>query len=477
MPSGRSSSWPSRCPRSSWNRIAGRRPSSTWPGHSVIRNSAHDSICACSADDVVDAVLHRYAEARHIGEGLTEQALQAVGRSMALAGPVVVNPSATDRSGMVELIVPAVGDAGPDVQVLSERTGLPGSITLDGETVRNMLGMLQGARIDDQAYVTDVSLAEDETGLDVTVVIGPEPRDGVPVEEVKRELYTRLTDPTRYRGATLHRPARRAPAAGPPGARARVRLVPLHPGRSWPTRWRRRGAVRVLTWATGWSRSPSTRTTGTFAVDGVPGFGRLVDGGDHGDTYNYSPPAHDSVVDTPHSVVVTVGDRGPVRATVDIATTYDWPECVDGTTRTRTGRRPVAVTTTLELRADEPMVRVRTRFDQPVPGPPSAGAPPTPRPGGHLRGRVRLHRGRAGADRRRPATRSSACPRSPRAGSYGPAGSPWSTRACSSTSWSTSPTAPDGSGRPPRPWRSPSCGPPGCCPGSGCRCARCPPGR
>ncbi len=26
----------------------------------VIRNSAHDSICACSADDVVDAVLHRY---------------------------------------------------------------------------------------------------------------------------------------------------------------------------------------------------------------------------------------------------------------------------------------------------------------------------------------------------------------------------------------------------------------------------------
>ncbi len=71
--------------------------------------------------------------------------------------------------------------------------GLPGSMTLDGETVRNMLGLLQGARIDDQAYVTDVSLSEDETGLDVTVVIGPEPREGVPVEEVKRELFTRLT--------------------------------------------------------------------------------------------------------------------------------------------------------------------------------------------------------------------------------------------------------------------------------------------
>ena len=56
-----------------------------------------------------------------------------------------------------------------------------------------MLGLLQGARISDDAYVTDVSLAVDDTGLDITLVIGTEPRDGVPVEEIKRELYTRLT--------------------------------------------------------------------------------------------------------------------------------------------------------------------------------------------------------------------------------------------------------------------------------------------
>ncbi len=36
----------------------------------IVRNSAHDSICACSVDDVVDAVLHRYAEARTIATGL-----------------------------------------------------------------------------------------------------------------------------------------------------------------------------------------------------------------------------------------------------------------------------------------------------------------------------------------------------------------------------------------------------------------------
>ena len=56
-----------------------------------------------------------------------------------------------ERSGLVEVVVPAVGEPGPDVQVLSERAGLPGSITLDGETVRTMLGLMQGARLDDQA--------------------------------------------------------------------------------------------------------------------------------------------------------------------------------------------------------------------------------------------------------------------------------------------------------------------------------------
>ena len=331
----------------------------------VIRNSAHDSICACSADDVVDAVLHRYAEARHIGEGLTEQALHAVGRSMALAGPVVVNPSAQERGGLVDVVVPAVGEAGPHVQVLSERTGLPGSITLDGETVRNMLGLLQGARIDDQSYVTDVSLAEDETGLDVTMVIGPEPRDGVPVEEVKRELFTRLTarPDTEVRLIIDQPPIRRVLARQQPvPGFGWARFAPAaleHPVSAGPTpdggATLGNGRVTVVV-------DPAT---GTYSLDGLAGFGRLVDGGDHGDTYNYSPPTTDTVVDTPSSVTVTVGETGPVRATVDVVATYEWPEYVDGGTHARAGSRTVEVTTTLELRADEPAVRVRTRFVNP----------------------------------------------------------------------------------------------------------------
>jgi mannosylglycerate hydrolase len=266
---------------------------------------------------------------------------------------------------MVDVVVPAVGDPGPDIQVLSERSGLPGSITLDGETVRNMLGMLQGARIDDQAYVTDASLAEDETGLDVTLVIGPEPREGVPVEEIKRELYSRLTarPDIEVRLIIDQPPIRRALA-----------LQESVPGFGWSRYAPARLAHPVRldcdtnsgpTLANGLITVAVDAASGTFSLNGVPGYGRLVDGGDHGDTYNYSPPTHDTLADLPVSVVVAPGDRGPVRATVEIEATYTWPEFVDGNTHSRTGATDVIVTTTLEVRAEEPTVRVRTRFTNP----------------------------------------------------------------------------------------------------------------
>ena len=76
-------------------------PAESWPGAlldeawlEVIRNSAHDSICACSVDEVCDAVLHRFAEATQIADGLTDRALHALGATVAVDGrtPVVVNP-------------------------------------------------------------------------------------------------------------------------------------------------------------------------------------------------------------------------------------------------------------------------------------------------------------------------------------------------------------------------------------------------
>jgi hypothetical protein len=201
--------------------------------------------------------------------------------------------------------------------------------------------------------------------LDISVVIGTEARDGVPIEQVKRELYTRLTarPQTQVRLMLDQPPVRRVLARQqtvPGFGWARFSPATLaHPVQVHddPT-----GAITLTNGLVTVTVDPSE---GTFAVDGIPGFGRLVDGGDHGDTYNYSPPLVDSIVHTPFSVSVTVDERGPVRARAAITSTFAWPSHVDGVSKAREGRNEVPVRTTVELRADEALVRVRTEFDNP----------------------------------------------------------------------------------------------------------------
>jgi hypothetical protein len=101
---------------------------------------------------------------------------------------------------------------------------------------------------------------------------------------------------------------------------------------------------------------------GTYAVDGHPGLGRLVDGGDCGDTYNWCPPARDTLVDEPESVDVAVLERGPLRARVRVAARYRWPARAEGLEE-RTGEVEHEVVTRLELRAAEGLIRVETTID------------------------------------------------------------------------------------------------------------------
>ena len=95
-------------------------PPDRWPGAlldeawlEVIRNSAHDSICACSVDEVCNAVVHRFAEATQIATGLADRALEALGATVAVGDrvPVVVNPAARTRSGVVEVRLPGDGES------------------------------------------------------------------------------------------------------------------------------------------------------------------------------------------------------------------------------------------------------------------------------------------------------------------------------------------------------------------------------
>jgi hypothetical protein len=331
----------------------------------IVRNSAHDSICACSVDDVVDAVLHRYAEARAIASGLAERAVKDFAYSLAEPGPSVLNPSARARAGLVELIVPSDGPAPESVQVLSERTGLPGSMVLDADTVRTVLGMLQGPKISDDAWIQDVKVVETDEGIDVTIAVGTEEKPNVPIAEAKQDVYTKL-------GARPDALVR--VAMDQPSTRRIVARTAEVPGYGWSafTPAPLAHAVEAsdaadepVVLANGLVRVEIDRASGTFALDGLAGYGRLVDGGDLGDSYNYSPPRQDSFVDTPQSVEVQVSERGPVRARARIVSTYAWPDHVDGSSQARVGQHQVVVETDVEVRADDGAVRVTTSLVNP----------------------------------------------------------------------------------------------------------------
>jgi hypothetical protein len=225
--------------------------------------------------------------------------------------------------------------------------------------------MLHGPRIDDDAWVHDVRIAEDETGIDLTVTIGPDERPDVPIAEAKQDLYSRL-------GA---RPdvMVRVHLDQPPISRVVARAAEV-PGFGWRrftpaplehpvTVTEDGGLVRLDNGLVQVVVDPSD---GTFAVGGLAGFGRLVDGGDLGDSYNYSPPGKDSLVEQPESVSLSVTERGPVRAKATVTATYRWPDKVDGGTQRRVGEHLVTVTTVIELRADERPVRVETTFVNPA---------------------------------------------------------------------------------------------------------------
>ena len=146
-----------------------------------MRNAAHDSVCACSIDEVVDAVLHRYAEAADIGEGLAERAMPYV-RVEAWSPPgevVVANPTSRPRSGLVEVRV--AGESAP-----------PGTQLLRG-------------------HESDVLVAEGAASLVVPAV-------------------QQVDWLAKVEGFTVDRPGRRG-AAGPPARRARARWSPRTCGR------------------------------------------------------------------------------------------------------------------------------------------------------------------------------------------------------------------------------------------------------
>ncbi|MFN7151451.1 MAG: hypothetical protein ACK4V6_18480, partial [Microthrixaceae bacterium] len=326
----------------------------------VIRNAAHDSICACSHDEVADAVLHRYAEATRTATEVAARAVAAAAARMAEAGSHLLNPSSFDRRDVVELTLALHDGPHAGVQVLEEH---PATEVLHRTGSTDAPLVVAREMLMEQTDTVAARLVEVDEVLQVHLLAE---RDGevLDLDDALGELGQRCAaEPDLIVETVLHRavPTQRvlalsATVAGFGWAPA-VPVVPVAPVAALGTHGLTNGLVRLEV-------EPSD---GTWAVDGLAGMGRLVDSGDVGDTYNWCPPDVDTVVDRPTRVTVERSADGPVRGTLVIDAEYLLPEregTDDEGRSIRVGEVRQHVRTTLELRADEPFVRVTVELDQ-----------------------------------------------------------------------------------------------------------------
>ena len=336
----------------------------------VIRNAAHDSICACSHDEVVDAVLHRYAEATGTAVAVAGRAIEDAAAALREPGLHLLNTRATARAEVVEIEIAAPADPesradhdGADdgrFQVLSERPAVE-------ELYRNGAAdapiVVARELIMEQPQTVAVRFEEREGDLAVHLLPYDEDGAATPADALA-EVGRRCTaDPELVVTTILHRaePTRRV-----------LTMSGTVPGFGW-SRWAPSAPAHPVaaTDATlGLTNGLVTVTVdvpdGTFSVNGVPGYGRLVDDGDAGDSYNWCPPESNVVVDEPDSVEVTLDEAGPLRGRLTIAARYTVParvERLEDDTWARVGETELEVVTVVEVAADDDAVRVTTSFE------------------------------------------------------------------------------------------------------------------
>jgi hypothetical protein len=336
-----------------------------WPGAEldlawlhVIRNSAHDSICACSADEVTMAVLDRFAQAATIGNVLTYRAVQKAAPTMAAAGPVIVNPSARTRGGVVELIIP--GDEPVDgAQVIEHTQSATRTVTGLGAELGTLFGQLQDEGFPTHSSVLALETDVGDSGVEVTLHTGRGQDGTIDASPSRSEAYA-------VAGANRDRPLRVTVERD--GWQRVAVHVPEVPGFGWAA-WHPAPLTVPAVNATeraldnGLVHVEIDERDGTLSVNGNGGGNRLVDSGDEGDTYNYSPPTHDLLIDQPDGVTVDLMQSGPIIGALRVTRSYPWPSAIqDGR---RVGEETVDVVSDIELRVGEPFVRITTTFDNP----------------------------------------------------------------------------------------------------------------
>ncbi|MEH0935347.1 glycoside hydrolase family 38 N-terminal domain-containing protein [Micromonospora psammae] len=339
----------------------------------LIDASCHDSVTGCGCDETAEQVAARLAEADQLGRAVCD----LVGARLAAAVPhdgyLLFNPSPTPRTALVRLDVEAPGDAAPGLagadgrvvtaQVLDRARTLLADDLVPTAELPAVLTRVHGRELYGQE-ITRWSVSPADATLTFEVARHGDP--AFDVEDVRLALADAgQSDRWRVRIVAAPRLTVAALVDVPALGHAAVRPVALPAGAAMASgpvtvddRIMDNGLLRVEVVEDGTLR---LSTPDGLSVDGV---GRIVDGGDVGDSYNYAPPAADELIDKPRAVRTVVRHEGPIVAVVDVVREYRWPVAADVDAGSRAvDREAITVTTRVELRTGERFARLHIDFD------------------------------------------------------------------------------------------------------------------
>ncbi|MGZ4608735.1 MAG: glycoside hydrolase family 38 N-terminal domain-containing protein [Actinomycetes bacterium] len=361
-----SADWPTAYLQLAWQRL--------------VDASCHDSVTGCGVDETALQVAARIAEAEHAGQAVRDRAAAALARSVAADSVLVLNPTAARRDALVVLDVPAPDDwasvdllVGGDQRVPTQEVERNETLLADEQVDAAELATVFRRVHDRELFgkqITHLRLDGPSRSLDFRVANRPGDQPFDVAVEQQRAADAAASHPGPWRVRTIDEPRRRlvAQVTVPPLGWTTAKPIPGGGAAA--------GDVAVSVDAvsvdadgkvTNGLLSVAVRDDGALrleAADGtvLDGVGRLVDGGDCGDSYNYAPPAADVLVDEPEHVAVEVLERGPLRALVLVTRRVALPARLDGDARS-SRLEPVDVVTLVELRSGEAFVRLYLRWE------------------------------------------------------------------------------------------------------------------
>ncbi|KOV74626.1 alpha-mannosidase [Streptomyces sp. AS58] len=344
--------------------------------HKIIESTAHDSVVGSGTDETCDQVDARLAEAAQAARAVRDAALAEPAALVPGDGYLVANPLPSARDALVEvdvvapvegttLVATAADGSAQPVQLVSQAPTVLSDERMDASQLERVLRRIHrrelfGLLIDHYELTPGslvFHLAEVPTSGPFDLLI------------LRREVAeAAAAHPGEWQVRTLAQARAtalvpvRVPASGLTGFRVEASDRPAAPAlRLAPAAATTDGLANGLV-------SVAVAADGTLDVTGsdgtvLRGVGRLVDGGDRGDSYNYAPPARDVLVSEPTRVSVDLLEKGPLRSRLRVTRVYEWPAALCADRDLRDDRTvPTPVDMLVEVRAGEPFVRISTSF-------------------------------------------------------------------------------------------------------------------